>query len=100
MTVHYNGAFAGWGAGTLGRAVLYQPGKSRWTGQHRPASICALDQPLKNKCGILLPNALLHTLVFSIISPYILLLCDLESLVPDQSSLLQPTHTLLLQALD
>lgn len=42
--------------------------QSRWTGQYRPACICVLQQPPKNKAGILLPNAHLHRLVPFMIS--------------------------------
>lgn len=61
--------------------------QSRWTGQPWPAPIPALQQPPRNKAGLLLPNALLHTPVSFMISPCILLLYGLENLIPDLSSL-------------
>ena len=61
--------------------------QSRWTGQPWPAPIPVLQQPPKNKAGLLLPNALLHTPVSFTISPCILLLYGWENLIPDSSSL-------------
>lgn len=74
--------------------------QSRWAGQHQPVSDCALDQPLKNKSRILLPNAALHTPVFFIIS---LASCSFtvwkaSSQISQAST--NPTHPLLSQALD
>lgn len=71
---------------TLSSTKAARP-QSRWTGHPWPAPIPALQQPPKNKAGLLLPNVLLHTPVSFTISPRILLLYGWENLIPDPSSL-------------